>query len=71
MPYAEECSRMNVEITREKVASKIITLGENKSPAVDNIVPIGLKRVANDICASLCAIFIKSLDTGQVPDWSH
>jgi len=58
----------DLEITPEKIISKITKLKENKSPGIDSIVPTILKRVANDISSPLCTIFRKSLDTGQVPD---
>ena len=65
----EECYMLkDLEITPEKIISKITKLKENKSPGIDNIVPTILKRVANDITSPLCTIFRKLLDTGQVPD---
>jgi len=60
--------RKLVQITPEKIVSKIIQLNENTSPGVDNIVAIILKRVANYISNPLCTIFRKSLDTGEVPE---
>ena len=47
-------------------------LKDNKAPGDDNIAPIILKKVAEEICYPLCIglVFKKSFDTGIVPqDW--
>ena len=61
-----------IEITEEMVKNKLIKLKPDKSPGVDNIYPIVLQKLANNISLPLSIIFQHSLNTGEVPtDWRN
>ena len=62
----------DVNITEEKVRSKLKQLKENKSPGPDAIHPRVLKECCDEFAKPLCLLFRKSLDEGNLPlDWKE
>ena len=60
----------NVEITVEKVKSKIDSLRMGAAPGPDGITPRLLRSISDSIAVPLATIFKRSLDEGVVPeDW--
>ena len=57
----------DVNITEEKVRSKLKQLKENKSPGPDAIHPRVLKECFDEFAKPLCLLFRKSLDEGNLP----
>ena len=62
----------DVNITEEKVRSKLKQLKENKSPGPDSTHPRVLKECCDECAKPLCLLFRKSLDERNLPlDWKE
>jgi hypothetical protein len=66
MEYGEELT--NMEITVEKIASKIKKLRPSSAPGPDKIGPGLLQQLQTEVTPILASIFKKSLETGIIPD---
>ena len=61
-----------IEITEDKIKTKIRELKENGAPGPDGISAKILKLAISQLSKPLCHIFKLSLSTGKVPaDWRH
>ena len=63
-------SEPSVNISKEDICRRLENLNPEKSPGVDMIYPIVLKKLASVVCFPLSIVFQRSLETGIVPeDW--
>ena len=58
-----------ISLTKAKVLKALMDLNPNKTPGPDGLHPKVLKEVAESICDPVYFIFVKSLETGEVPDF--
>ena len=58
----------DIEVTEERVKSAIDGMRENAASGPDEIPPILLKMLRDEIAVPLTILFQKSIDAGQIPD---
>ena len=59
----------STNLTKKRVLKALIDLNPNKTPGPDGLHPKVLKEVAESICDPVYYIFLKSLETGEIPDF--
>ena len=65
-----EGTRLQLEIDKQIVKEYLITLNDFKSPEPDELHSRVLKELAKELSELLSIIFLKSWETGEVPeDW--
>lgn len=72
IPSVQLCSRRDeqlcsVEFTEEIVLQKLIALNVTKSPGIDNISTMLLKRCAHELCVPLLILIKQSFSTAALP----
>ena len=68
----KNCSLENIVINQGRIAKALGTLKINKAAGVDELNSSFLKGCANGIMTPLELIFLKSIDTGEIPsDWKQ
>ena len=60
-----------INLTKERVLKALIDLNPNKTPGPDDLHLKVLKEVAESICDPVYYIFLKSLETGEIPDFGE
>ena len=60
----------NITFEESSICNKVKKLNVSKSPGTDQIFPVVLNRCVEELAGPLKALFIKSFQSGQVPqDW--
>ena len=59
----------SIDLNRERVLKALKDLNPNKTPGPDGLHPKVLKEVAESICDPVYYIFLRSLETSEVPDF--
>ena len=58
----------DVEVTEERIKKLIDEIKENAAPGYDNLPPILLKLLRDEVATPLTILFRKSIDEGRIPD---